>query len=374
MNDSSPEGKESGRSGNSPQPDLATAVPIYDHLLDERKFDYASKTIVPYLNKQSSEFRELSLLRKKGWENPKGDVYFRAQRRNADQSSEKNDIHFHNLMKKIGEELHQSSNAFKIQSRYKGGPTILDTCMAPGGFLETALKLNPHSRAVAFSLPASCGGHKIRLPRAFQVDVRHLDVTMLAADMGVNNVPQDHPDAHNFLPQQLGQGEAFDLVICDGQVLRTHLRAPYREKVEARRLTATQLVLGLQHLRNGGTMVVLLHKLEAWDTANLIWQFTRFASVKLIKPKTGHAKRSSFYLVAKDIQDNHPEAVRNLLKWKKIWRLATFGSEAECRKEILDDCLRVEDFIANFGPRLVELGREIWKVQADALAKAPFIK
>lgn len=65
MNDASPEVKESGRSGNSPQPDLATAVPIYDHSLDERKFNYASKTIVQYLNKQSSEFRELSLLRKK---------------------------------------------------------------------------------------------------------------------------------------------------------------------------------------------------------------------------------------------------------------------------------------------------------------------
>src|SRR2546423_6558730 len=74
------------------------------------------------------------------------------------------------------------------------------------------------------------------------------------------------PDARSLLPQQFDPGQLFDLVLCDGQVLRTHVRAPYREMREARRLAVTQLAIGLEHLRIGGTMVVLLHKVEATDT------------------------------------------------------------------------------------------------------------
>ena len=52
--------------------------------------------------------------------------------------------------------------------------------------------------------------------------------------------------------------QTFDLVICDGQVLRTHARAGYKEAREARKLIVTQLALGSEHVRQGETMVVLL--------------------------------------------------------------------------------------------------------------------
>ena len=277
-------------------------------------------------------------------------------------------------MKDIGQELHRSTNAFAIQQVHTRPLIILDMCMAPGGFLATALSRNPGSRALAFSLPISCGGHKVRLPSDSNVEQRFLDVTMLAADMGVERIPEDHPDAGNFLPRQFKTPQLFDLVLCDGQVLRTHARAPYRENREARRLTTAQLALGLQHLEPGGTMVMLLHKLEAWDTVNLVWRFQKFSSVRLFKPKTGHAKRSSFYMVATSIQSQHPEAVRAVERWKTTWRAATFDSDEEYREVLWDSELSVDEFLEDFGPELVELGREIWKVQADALAKAPFIR
>ncbi|KND90813.1 hypothetical protein TOPH_04589 [Tolypocladium ophioglossoides CBS 100239] len=367
--------KEALESGYLPDdPRNARVVEDQAHDDVDQNSERASKIIVPYLLERVAEFRELSDLRQKGWNNPDGDAFFRRQRRSADKCNERTAVYFYKLMKGIGEELHQTTNAFVIQQARPGQHSILDMCMAPGGFLATALNKNPGSRALAFSLPISSGGHKVRLPKDSNVDQRFLDVTMLAADMGVGTVPEGHPDAGNFLSRQFGLDQLFDLVLCDGQVLRTHVRAPYREKREARRLTTTQLALGLEHLRPSGTMIVLLHKLEAWDTVNLLWRFHKFSSVRLFKPKTGHATRSSFYMIATDIQVEHPEAVRAIEGWKAAWRVATFSSDEEYRKVIRDSELSVDEMLDDFGSELARLGREIWKVQADALAKAPFIR
>jgi hypothetical protein len=75
------------------------------------------------------------------------------------------------------------------------------------------------------------------LPRDPNVTLEFLDVTMLAGDMGVMEIPADYPDAKHFLSQQFNPGQLFDLILCDGQVLRTHIRAVYREMREACRLT-----------------------------------------------------------------------------------------------------------------------------------------
>ena len=146
-------------------------------------------------------------------------------------------------MKEIGQEMHRSTRALAISK--VDSPNILDMCMAPGGFLATALNINPGARALGFSLPVSEGGHKVLLPRDTNVMLKFLDITMLAADMGVIDIPAEHPEAKNLLSQQLDPGELFGLVLCDGQVLRTHVRAAYRDMREARRLAVTQLVIGL---------------------------------------------------------------------------------------------------------------------------------
>ncbi|KAJ5497058.1 hypothetical protein N7463_009045 [Penicillium fimorum] len=317
-----------------------------------------SRSVVPYLLETSPEFRELSDVRQRGWETPEDDKYLANMRRNADKSDEKTSVDFHKLMNTLGQEIDTATNAFKIRQVDSTPPAILDICMAPGAFLEIALRKNRGSHALAFSLPVSCGGYRSRLASGLNAKRVFLDVTMLAADMDVDRIPEGHEDAENFCPGNL---KKVGFLIWS-YVLRQHTHAPYQEGREAKRLATAQLALGLQHLTPSGTIVVFLHRLEAWNIVNLIRTFHKISSVRLFKPTTVHAKRQ------------HPEAIEAVKRWKIIWRVATFASDEEYRKVILDEDPSVETLLEDFGPELVKLGKEIWKIQANALADAPFMK
>ncbi|KAF1815408.1 hypothetical protein P152DRAFT_511563 [Eremomyces bilateralis CBS 781.70] len=339
----------------------------------DQETQLAGSIIVQYLLENVAEFRQLTELRQQGWSNPEGDRFFRKQRHDADSTDKKTARMFYKMMKTIGQEMHQSTRALAIPKMVANSPTILDMCMAPGGFLDTTLKMNPGAHALGFSLPVSKGGHRTLLRRDPNVTLRFLDVTMLAEDMGLTDVPAEHPDTKNLLLQQFEPGQRFDLVLCDGKVLRTHVRAAYRELREARRLTVTQLALGLEHVKVGGTMVVLLHKVEHWNTVSLLYKFSKFSSLKLFKPAPQHAKRSSFYMIATNVQSQHGEAVRAVERWKREWKVATFGTDEEY-EALRAPGLGAEEVLGGFGSELVRLGREVWGIQARALEKAPFIK
>ncbi|KAM0294465.1 hypothetical protein ACHAPM_011204 [Fusarium culmorum] len=212
-------------------------------------------------------------------------------------------------MKNIGQELHKECQAFTVLASPGNIPSILDWCMAPGGFLAVALRLNPNARALAFSLPEEQGSHRVLLSDNMKVERRLLDITLLAEDIGYKTISRDHPDARNFQSRQLEPDRRFGLVVYDGATLRNYVRDPNKKDCEARRLTITQLALGLEHVELGGTMVILLHKVEAWDTVTILNRFNKFSNIKLYKPKTGHETRSSFYLIATNIQSQHPEAL-----------------------------------------------------------------
>ncbi|KAL3462792.1 FtsJ-like methyltransferase family protein [Aspergillus heterothallicus] len=333
-----------------------------------------STAVIDYLLKESPEFRRLSELRKKGWENPEGDRFFEKQRQTADSADGKTAKLFYKMMMKIGEDMNRITHVFDIKRSSGFDAGILDMCMAPGGFLATALRHNPDARAVGFSLPKDQGGHNVFLPPQRNVAANFLDITMLAADMGVTNIPADHPDAGNFLPCQFTPEMRFDLVICDGQVLRTHERAAYREQREATRLVVTQLALGLEHLKPGGSMIVLLHRVEAIASVQLLYTFEKFASVRLFKPTNAHAKRSSFYMVASKVKSDCEEAANAIATWKRMWKAATFGIDEEYYEAIRDNGQDDEVLIRDFGKRLTMLGKHVWNLQANALAKAPFLR
>lgn len=271
--------------------------------------------------------------------------------------------------------MQHSTGAFTILETGFWQPSVLDFCMAPGGFVATALDVNPSASATGFSLPPADGGHKIHLPPELGVTIDFLDVTMLAADMGVADVPPEHPEAQNFVRNRHpALAQMFDLVLCDGQVLRTHNRPSHREKLEPSRLATSQLALGLGHVRPGGSMIVLLHKVDAWDNVCLLCGFSKFADVKVFKPRRWHAKRGSFYMIATNIKSRSREAVHAVNRWKREWEVATFGTEQEYRDVVKREELDVEEVLEEFGPKLISLGKLIWNIQATGLMKAPFVR
>jgi 23S rRNA U2552 (ribose-2'-O)-methylase RlmE/FtsJ len=126
------------------------------------------------------------------------------------------------MMQNIGLELQGLTGAFNVTGKEAGHQSqILDLCMAPGGFLFAAMQCNPDAIATASTLPFEPGGHRVLLPENEHIKITMLDITMLAADLGADHIPKEHPDSANFLPKQFSGSREFDIVLCDGQVLRT---------------------------------------------------------------------------------------------------------------------------------------------------------
>ncbi|OHF02958.1 hypothetical protein CORC01_01716 [Colletotrichum orchidophilum] len=340
----------------------------------DQEHENRNNLILDFLEKNAPEFVKLRDLRKKGWENPEGDEFFKEQRRTAENPDERITKIFFDMMKRIGKEMQRDTGALRVKTPRWGKTQILDMGMAPGGFLATAMHLNPGAHAMGFSLPDSDGGHKVMIPDNLDIDRRDVDVTMLAADMGVQDIPADHPDFDKFLDCQFTPGQQFDLVICGGTKVNKQERAPYRMKSESHRVTTSQLALGLERLNPGGTMVVLFHKVEAWGTVRELYSFSQFSKIRIFKPTTGHNKRSSFYMVATRVQSQSPLATQALLRWKGIWKAATFGSEKEFHEALHKNAPDTEEVLEKFGDQLVRMGRKGWEIQAQALEKASFIQ
>ncbi|RKK95395.1 hypothetical protein BFJ71_g8418 [Fusarium oxysporum] len=335
---------------------------------------FAQETIRDYLLENVEEFHRLHELRRKGWETSGGDTHFKKQRAAADRCNANSTQFFYTMMKTIAKDLDKATSALNL-SRVEQ-PALLDMCVAPGGFVDVALTKTPGSHIRAMSLPVEQGGHDVKMLDA-QVNVEFRDITTLAVDMGVtkDDVPLNFPGPYDFLFEKvLGDNEKFDLVFCDGHVLRTHPRAEWREPREATRLTLTQTALGLEHLNNCGTMVILMHKLDSWRSFDLIHQFSKMATVKLYKHYRHHKIRSSFYLVAKNIQVDSAFAKEMVAMWKQRYKIATFGNDEEYAEmhRVTRETALVE--LEKFGEKYVAMGKKIWKTQADGLENAPFFK
>lgn len=222
----------------------------------------------------------------------------------------------------------------------------------------------------------------LRTPRS-TVDGHFADITMLAAEYGVTDIREGHPDISNFSTERPWAAKSFDLVFCDGQVLRTHAPhiASYRQEREAGRLTCCQLILAMQRIKPGGTLIVLLQKVEMWHTMRLLSMFDKISEVELFKSVTSHTTRGSFYLVAQNVQPHQPEAVAAIDEWKAAWKNATFPSCADEGNREQPDFVEayvpneeVPNLLASFGERLIELGEPVWQIQKNALEKASWFK
>lgn len=313
----------------------------------------------------------------KGWKLESGDAFFQRRQERADTADKKQRRIFYHMMRNIGFEMNSLTGAISPACNKSSSMQVLDLCMAPGGFTAGTLALKPTARIDAICLNPEDGGHQVLVPFGAEdsrVQVLFMDITMLVVEYGVSmdSIPTDHPDAAKFKSLRPCEGKQYDLVLCDGQVLRTQKRETYREQCEPTRLTTAQLILALQRIKPGGTLIILLHKLEKWHSMMLVRSFSKFATIELFKPSKTHIIRSSFYMIAKNVQPQCTEARTALEQYRTQWRRATFGHDVGATDEKGTE--DVAAIVAEFGPRLAELGRKIWAMQADALEKAPFMQ
>ncbi|OIW34369.1 hypothetical protein CONLIGDRAFT_587802 [Coniochaeta ligniaria NRRL 30616] len=348
-----------------------------------------------YIRKHYQPFVALCALREKGWQISAADEHFAQRREKADHPTEKQKRNFFSMTQQVGNELNRRTGCVDIRSQriwkettILAFPAVLDLCMAPGGFSAAALKVNESVLLRAITLDPKLGGHDVMLtPSEYDNDIQIelLDITMLAGEMGVqeNEIPFGHPEAKKLVYEPIFPGiDEYDLIFCGGTPTRNHRphQAPYRAFVESLRLSVSQLVIALNHIREGGTMVVLMHRPEAWITCQLMYMLSKFSSIRPFKPRAAHKTNSSFYLVATEVKPHSPEAEDVVRRWKATWRRLTLNTEGlhDITIAELDDTNiagePVEEVLRKFGAQLVNKSRTVWLEQLEALKNASWMQ
>jgi 23S rRNA U2552 (ribose-2'-O)-methylase RlmE/FtsJ len=160
----------------------------------------------------------------------------------------------------IGEGLAKKTKIFNVESTY---PKVLDLCMAPGGFTATAKKYLSEPVINAVTLPSQIGGFKVMAKEVCQ-KIEYADITMYSREMAYEgHIPTEHPDRGNFDICRPFLGNLYDIMICGGAIGKNHPMESYREKCERSRLISSQLVFAMNRLKPGGSVVLLLHRVEA---------------------------------------------------------------------------------------------------------------
>ncbi|KAG0649712.1 hypothetical protein D0Z07_3592 [Hyphodiscus hymeniophilus] len=344
----------------------------------DKEVDRATLLVQASLFKQEAEFQRVMVYRDRGWNHnkDKGDTFFKAQRENADKADDEGEQRFYKMMIKIAHDLDSTTEALHPPVLAGRNIKVMDICMAPGGYSAAVLQMHPGAEIFGLTLPKNEGGHSMVLPINKLRGIKYADVTMLASEMlkGTDKtVPKSYPDSAKFNPLRPFVSHKMDLVFLDGIVLRTHERASYRQQNEPLRLSTAQLVLGMQRLTQGGTLVMLMHKVDSWASVNVIYTFSKFATLHLFKPKSAHATRSSFYLVARNVDVESPLAAAAVAEWKNKWYNATFGGPVGTGGDVPEpEDTVVLGILRTFGERLIQMGIPLWKIQADALAKSVY--
>lgn len=309
------------------------------------------------------------------WDIPEADDFYKKQKAHAASTAEKQKIYFFRMMKWIGGQLQRVADLVPPAAKSTDFEA-LDICMAPGGFTSTVLKGNRVAKVCGLTMPEDEGGHSVLLENWREddrVNIEFMDITMLSAEMGFPNlVLQDHPSASKFSNAIPYEGRKFDLIFCDGQALAS--KEPEGEFNHcATRLTCAQLVLALQRIRPGGTMVMLEHQTHRPQVVRLIEAFSHFSRVSLVKPCPMHAKRNSYYLVAKRVVPGHERArrlVRDLKALLGACSAEAFGVDLPKDTSPETDAKEnIEDLLESFGDKLVKLATPVWEIQKDALEK-----
>ncbi|KAI5819170.1 hypothetical protein BZA77DRAFT_305941 [Pyronema omphalodes] len=401
----------SSASDASTEPPTATDASDNDVSQHTSEFHARALAFRAHLLTTSPLFVELTALREEGWKSTAGDAYFAAKKARALKYKNKAQGKIQlGMYRRIIEDLHSNLGIFDLRcSSRSTSPTtyassitssdvsfdftnltlradmqdseepikILDLCCAPGGFISAAMSNLPRAQIHGITLPVSLGGFNVlksSLPKG-HCTILHADLTMFAGEFGftAEDFPPDHPYARLFDFQRPFEGQEYDLIHCDGQVLVTHKRDKHRERYEATRLINAQLIFAFQRLKTGGTFVVVVHKPENWYTVLLLKTLSEISDeVRTWKPTTAYGLHSNFFIVATGVNTKCEKAKRALARWSSLWWQATVGAspfqdEVAEQEDTFREVMEIEEKFRMWG-------EVAWKVQVDALKKAEFIR
>ena len=273
----------------------------------------------------------------------------------------------------IGDEINAASDG--ALSLPVGNARVLDLFMAPGLFTAAVHRHSPYAIVCALALPLNLGGHPVPYYKDTRVSVWYGDISMLHEEFGVSEIPYYHYEPCPFSAKRPWYRQSFDLIFCGGQAIQTYLPHVAGCQVEADRLRVSQLILAMQRIECGGTLIMRLYHAGSYETIKILSIFDKIAKIKLFKSVSWDKKRGSLYLIAKNVQRFCPEAVAAVNEWKMIWKELTFPIiKRRVRgepREVVDTAElsnKVSSLLESFGTRAIELGEPIWDIQREALA------
>ena len=169
----------------------------------------------------------------------------------------------------------------------------------------------------------------------------------------------------------------FQLVILDGvyrepAVQALNLAGPW----DMDRLLIAQLIIALEYINCGGTLIVKLNHLESVITAQLVYMLDNYSKrLVVFKPYT-YATRGSFYAVVTGVGLGWEWKRRDsfLENLREVWWKLTYGDDPRSggrylKEEDLNFIVNFETLKRSYLARLIQLGRVAWRIQSQALRK-----
>ena len=264
-------------------------------------------------------------------------------------------------------------NAYPLGNEYR---------CSPGGFSSYVLGKNKSARGFGISLPESQGGHKFLLEDAYMSRYELIEKDILEYDLGPLNSAGTFDTSRKFPGKFLGR---FPLVFMDAHPLRTYHHPRLTEltqdewgaahKAYRSSLPIAELIIGLESVTPGGTIITRLSHVECFPAAPFLYLLDQL-SEKLVlhKPRTMHANRGTCYVVAKGVGGVRRAKTRQLYLagLRKLLVELRQGGPDGCGRMIvpgdLDFIVTEDKILDEYLDRLIKLSRGVWATQVEGLS------
>lgn len=242
----------------------------------------------------------------------------------------------------------------------KAAVDLFDNRCHPGGFSYAILKRNSTAVGVGVALPESLGGIPCFLDhiarRRIQIhlhDVTRFDLSPLGKK------PLSKYNAIRF------DGK-FDLILLDAHRFETGNEIVVAWEPE--RMVLSQLIVALEYTAAQGTVVIRLGNIQRDKTVAILYLLSLlFRQVRVLKPRSSHTSRGSFYAVADGFQTNAGN-ISEVLRHR--WWDSTFGGENKNGINPLEwwtEIFPTEELPELFGKKLIQLAMPVWVIQNEGM-------